>query len=64
MAYKDEYELPGCCWPGRSRVTAQFGDDAKITWNLYPPMLRSMGLGHKLPIPVVVRAAAVGAAAG
>jgi indolepyruvate ferredoxin oxidoreductase len=29
-------------------VTAQFGDDATMTWNLYPPMLRSAGLGRKL----------------
>ena len=48
MAYKDEYEVARLLLAGRSRVTAQFGDDAKITWNLYPPMLRSMGLGHKL----------------
>jgi indolepyruvate ferredoxin oxidoreductase len=33
---------------GRAKVAAQFGDDAKMTWNLYPPMLRSMGLGRKL----------------
>jgi indolepyruvate ferredoxin oxidoreductase len=33
---------------GRGKVAAQFGDDAKMTWNLYPPMLRSMGLGRKL----------------
>ncbi|MGZ4671075.1 MAG: indolepyruvate ferredoxin oxidoreductase family protein [Ilumatobacteraceae bacterium] len=48
MAYKDEYEVARLLLAGRARVAAQFGDDAKATWNLYPPMLRSMGLGRKL----------------
>jgi indolepyruvate ferredoxin oxidoreductase len=48
MAYKDEYEVARLLLDGRSKVAAQFGDDAKMTWNLYPPMLRSMGLGRKL----------------
>ena len=48
MAYKDEYEVARLLLAGRSKVTAQFGDDATMTWNLYPPMLRSAGLGRKL----------------
>ncbi|MEY2524517.1 MAG: indolepyruvate ferredoxin oxidoreductase [Ilumatobacteraceae bacterium] len=48
MAYKDEYEVARLLLAGRGKVAAQFGHDAKMTWNLYPPMLRSMGLGHKL----------------
>ncbi len=48
MAYKDEYEVARLLLAGRGRVAAQFGDDSKMTWNLYPPMLRSMGLGRKL----------------
>jgi indolepyruvate ferredoxin oxidoreductase len=48
MAYKDEYEVARLLLAGRAKVAAQFGDDAKMTWNLYPPMLRSMGLGRKL----------------
>jgi indolepyruvate ferredoxin oxidoreductase len=48
MAYKDEYEVSRLLLAGRAKVAAQFGDDAKMTWNLYPPMLRSMGLGRKL----------------
>jgi indolepyruvate ferredoxin oxidoreductase len=48
MAYKDEYEVARLLLAGRTRVAAQFGDDAKMTWNLFPPMLRSMGLGRKL----------------
>jgi len=48
MAYKDEYEVARLLLAGRGRVAAQFGDDATVTWNLHPPMLRSMGLGHKL----------------
>jgi indolepyruvate ferredoxin oxidoreductase len=48
MAYKDEYEVARLLLAGRAKVAAQFGDDSKMTWNLYPPMLRSMGLGRKL----------------
>ncbi len=48
MAYKDEYEVARLLLAGRQRLGAQFGADAKITWNLHPPMLRSMGVGHKL----------------
>jgi indolepyruvate ferredoxin oxidoreductase len=48
MAYKDEYEVARLLLAGRARVAAQFGDDAKLTWNLYPPLLRSMGLGRKM----------------
>ncbi|HSB85642.1 MAG TPA: indolepyruvate ferredoxin oxidoreductase family protein, partial [Ilumatobacteraceae bacterium] len=48
MAYKDEYEVARLLLDGRARVAAQFGDDARVTWNLYPPTLRSMGLSRKL----------------
>jgi indolepyruvate ferredoxin oxidoreductase len=48
MAYKDEYEVARLLLAGRTRVTTQFGDDADP--GLYPPMLRSMGLGHKLGV--------------
>ncbi len=48
MAYKDEYEVARLLLAGRPRVAAQFGDDSTMTWNLYPPVLRSMGLGRKL----------------
>ncbi len=48
MAYKDEYEVARLLLAGRSKVAAQFGDDAEMTWNLFPPMLRSMGLRRKL----------------
>ena len=48
MAYKDEYEVARLLLDGRSQVREVFGDDAKATWNLHPPALRSMGLKHKL----------------
>jgi indolepyruvate ferredoxin oxidoreductase len=48
MAYKDEYEVARLLLDGRAKVAAQYGDDAKMTWNLHPPMLRSMGLGRKM----------------
>ncbi len=48
MAYKDEYEVARLLLAGRDRVAEQFGEGAKVTWNLHPPMLRSMGVGHKI----------------
>jgi indolepyruvate ferredoxin oxidoreductase len=48
MAYKDEYEVARLLLDGRSRVAKAFGEDAKATWNLHPPMLRSMGMKHKM----------------
>jgi indolepyruvate ferredoxin oxidoreductase len=59
MAYKDEYEVARLLLDGRAKVAAQYGDDATLTWNLHPPMLRSMGLGSKMrfgrwSVPVMV----------
>ena len=48
MAYKDEYEVARLLLDGRSQVREVFGDDAKATWNLHPPALRSMGLKRKM----------------
>jgi indolepyruvate ferredoxin oxidoreductase len=50
MAYKDEYEvarlhlLPSA----RAAVVAEAGTDVKVSYNLHPPILRSLGLRHKL----------------
>ena len=48
MAYKDEYEVARLLLDGRSHVRDVFGDGAKVTWNLHPPALRSMGLKRKM----------------
>jgi indolepyruvate ferredoxin oxidoreductase len=50
MAYKDEYEvarlhlLPSA----RAAVAAVAGTDVKVSYNLHPPILRSLGLRRKL----------------
>jgi indolepyruvate ferredoxin oxidoreductase len=46
MAYKDEYEVARLCLDSttRDRVREMFGNDAKIYWNLHPPILRNHGL--------------------
>src|SRR3954469_23862423 len=50
MAYKDEYEVARLPpdGAGRARVGREFGDDAKVYFNLQPPLLRALGLKRKL----------------
>jgi indolepyruvate ferredoxin oxidoreductase len=50
MAYKDEYEVARLYLrPAfQEAVTAEFGAKAKVTYQLHPPLLRSMGLTKKV----------------
>ncbi|HZQ37328.1 MAG TPA: DUF6537 domain-containing protein, partial [Dehalococcoidia bacterium] len=50
MAYKDEYEVARLQLDPaqRAALRAQFGADARIAWNLHPPLLRALGLKRKL----------------
>ena len=50
MAYKDEYEVARLLLNDEffQRVRAEFGDDAQPAFNLHPPLLRALGLKHKL----------------
>lgn len=52
MAYKDEYETARLFLdPGfEQSVRETFGDDASFAYKLHPPMLRAMGLDHKLTL--------------
>ena len=52
MAYKDEYEVARLHLDPveRARLTAEFGEGAKIRYKLHPPMFRAMGLDSKLTL--------------
>ncbi len=50
MAYKDEYEVARLLLLPEARAQAEAvgGTGAKVTWMLHPPMLRAMGMRHKM----------------
>ncbi|HZB40384.1 MAG TPA: DUF6537 domain-containing protein, partial [Ilumatobacter sp.] len=50
MAYKDEYEVARLALlpESQAQYAAVGGPDTKVTYHLHPPMLRSLGLDHKL----------------
>jgi indolepyruvate ferredoxin oxidoreductase len=52
MAYKDEYEVARLHLDAveQAKMSAEFGEDAKVWFNLHPPMLRAMGLDKKLKL--------------
>ncbi len=50
MAYKDEYEVARLLLDPSTRAAAEAvaGPGARVTWNLHPPVLRSLGMDRKL----------------
>jgi indolepyruvate ferredoxin oxidoreductase len=52
MAYKDEYEVARLHLDAleEAKLHAEFGADAKVAFNLQPPLMRSMGLDRKLEL--------------
>jgi indolepyruvate ferredoxin oxidoreductase len=52
MAYKDEYEVARLHLEEAAALTISnaVGDDVKVKWNLHPPVLRAMGLDHKVQL--------------
>ena len=52
MAYKDEYEVARLHLDAveQAKLHSEFGEDAKVAFNLHPPLLRAMGLERKLEL--------------
>jgi indolepyruvate ferredoxin oxidoreductase len=52
MAYKDEYEVARLHLDAveRAKLHAEFGEDARVWFNLHPPLLRAMGLDRKIKL--------------
>jgi indolepyruvate ferredoxin oxidoreductase len=52
MSYKDEYEVARLHLDTleNAKVSAEFGEDAKVYFMLHPPLLRAMGLDRKLKL--------------
>jgi indolepyruvate ferredoxin oxidoreductase len=52
MPYQDEYEVARLHLDAveQAKMRAEFGEDAKVWFNLHPPMLRAMGLDRKLKL--------------
>ncbi len=53
MAYKDEYEVARLMTDADGLAVARevAGRRGRITWKLHPPLLRAMGLSHKIGVP-------------
>jgi len=53
MAYKDEYEVARLMTDADGLAAARevAGKRGKISWRLHPPLLRAMGLTHKIAVP-------------
>jgi indolepyruvate ferredoxin oxidoreductase len=52
MAYKDEYEVARLSLDPRltADITAQFGEGARYSYRLHPPVLRSLGMTSKISL--------------
>jgi indolepyruvate ferredoxin oxidoreductase len=50
LAYKDEYEVARLSLGIEDEVRQRFGEGARFSWQLHPPVLRALGLRRKITL--------------
>jgi indolepyruvate ferredoxin oxidoreductase len=52
MAYKDEYEVARLCLDAKvlAEIRNRFGSETRLAYRLHPPVLRALGMRHKISL--------------
>ncbi len=50
LAYKDEYEVARLSLGIEDEVRMRFGEGARFSWKLHPPVLRALGMQRKITL--------------
>jgi indolepyruvate ferredoxin oxidoreductase len=50
LAYKDEYEVARLSLGIEDEVRERFGEGARFSWKLHPPVLRAVGMNRKITL--------------
>ncbi len=50
LAYKDEYEVARLSLGVKDHIRERFGEGARFSWKLHPPVLRALGMDRKIAL--------------